>query len=664
MKLRATSLALTLLTVAALAAAGAAASSPEPVRMTNLSVVSAEGEWQADDRFDLVWGQEPADPTYPPVAVDYQLYSPGGAAVGPVVRRAGSLTHMGGLRVPGPGIYTVEAWFEDSAGRFGPRESTTLRFDNSPPPPPRPLSPAGWIGADQPAVLRIGHPDGAPPSGIRGYAFSLDEGGGSYPCIRPTVCTVAETDLANGVGDDEALLGPLPEGTTVARVVAVSGAGVRSSVATAVFKVDATRPMVSLSGVPNGWAAGPVRVRATARDETSGMAAAGPAGPFTGIALDGGAPAVTLGDTGTAVVAGSGLHPVAYFARDAAGNIGFGPTGATNPVLAVVQIDEDAPRVRFAAAQDPSEPERIEATVADPLSGPSPSRGQIAVRAVGSKARFQPLPTTVATGRLRAVWDSDSYPPGKYEFLATGFDAAGNAAVGSDRERGARMILVNPLKTPVRIESGFGGRHLRWLHHTARTVRYGRGVRFGGRLRTMSGAPLADREILVTEYFDAGSGATTRTIRTRTAADGSFTAWLAPGPSRRVVASFAGTKLLSRASGRTTRLSVLAAVRLRASSAVARIGRAPVVFSGQVALGDAAPPRGGLQVELQFRYPGAEWSEFRTVQTDARGHFRYPYSFSDDDSRGVRFQFRAFVAAAADWPYGAAYSRPVFVTGL
>ena len=89
----------------------------------------------------------------------------------------------------------------------------------------------------------------------------------------------------------------------------------------------------------------------------------------------------------------------------------------------MVRIDEDPPRVAFAAAQDPAEPERIEATVGDPLSGPSRGRGSIAVRLAGTRARFEELPTRVAGGRLVARWDSDSYPPGKYEFLATGYDA-------------------------------------------------------------------------------------------------------------------------------------------------------------------------------------------------------------------------------------------------
>jgi hypothetical protein len=93
------------------------------------------------------------------------------------------------------------------------------------------------------------------------------------------------------------------------------------------------------------------------------------------------------------------------------------------------------------------------------------------------------------------------------------------------------------------------------------------------------------------------------------------------------------------------------------------VGGAPIVFSGAVGATGTAGTRKGLPVELQFRYPGAGWSEFRTVETDARGNFRYAYRFSDDDSRGVRFRFRAHVTGREGWPYEPAFSRPVAVTG-
>jgi hypothetical protein len=246
------------------------------------------------------------------------------------------------------------------------------------------------------------------------------------------------------------------------------------------------------------------------------------------------------------------------------------------------------------------------------------------------------------------------------------------------------MVLVNPLKTPTALEAGFGGRVLVWqsckrsrkgrrchrrrvtsfdARPAVRTVPFGHGVRFGGRLKSVYGGPLGGLEVRVTETFAAGATTPQRTTLVRTQPDGTFSLQLLPGPSREVTASFAGTRTLTRASARSVQLGALAAMRLRASAATAKVGGAPVVFSGSVDQTGATRTKKGLPVELQFRYPGAEWSEFRTVEADARGRFRYAYRFSDDDSRGVRFQFRAYVNGREGWPYEPAYSRPIAVLG-
>jgi len=88
------------------------------------------------------------------------------------------------------------------------------------------------------------------------------------------------------------------------------------------------------------------------------------------------------------------------------------------------------------------------------------------------------------------------------------------------------------------------------------------------------------------------------------------------------------------------------------------------VFRGRVAAAPGTIPTEGKSVQLQFRLPGLPWAEFRTVQTDRAGRFRYAYRFSDDDSRGARFQFRAFVPAEDNWPYEPGGSRPVIVRGI
>jgi hypothetical protein len=627
-------------------------------QLTDVRVAGGEDSWHPEPSFRVDWAQVPPPPAQPGALV-YRLFDPSGAPIGDPVRRTNGLGAIERLWVPDrPGAYRAEIWLEDTQGEAGPHAEVTLRYDGTVPSSPEPAAPPGWLAGGEAAELGIGHPPPPlPPSGISGYAISLDRGEPTHPCASPVVCDPAEIDLPGGIADDSISLGALPEGTTWARVVAVSGAGVPSAVASVALRVDASRPELALLGVPDGWARAPVRITAIAADRLSGMTAAGPLGPFTAIALDGGAPALDYGSSSSIWVSGDGVHTVAATARDAAGNVvGDDPGVASSS--ARIAIDATPPSVAFAASQDPREPERIEARVADPLSGPSPSRGEIALRPAGSHGPFLGLPTRRLGDALIAVWDSDAYRRGKYEFLATGYDRAGNAARGSRRVFGGPMVLVNPVKEPARLNAGFGRTGARRLQ-----LRYGRSALFGGRLSRAGGRPLGAQRLTIVESFAPGARRSRRATRVITRANGTFAVHLSPGPSRTVSASFAGTSTLTAAASTGVPLGVRSAISLRTSAARAEIGGAAIAFSGRVASAGAAVAGEGLPVQLQFRCPGSTWSEFRSLRTDARGRFRYAYRFSDDDSRGVRFQFRAAIKAEDGWPYEPAVSRPVIVTG-
>lgn len=604
--------------------------------------IAGGDDWHAERELHFDW--QPLPPPGQPFQSVYRLYDAEGKAVRGEARPLKKMLYPIPIASP-PGVYTLETWLENEAGEHGQHSTATFRFDDAIPPAPTLQPPPGWVLEGEPALLGVGPGPEAPPlSGIRGFMISVND---------------EEADLA---GAGSISLGVLPEGVYSVRAVAVSGSGVASPAKATEVRVDGTPPLLSLQGMPNGWSDNPVQLTVLARDELSGMAATGPLGPSTSIAVDGAAAAWVPGDRASAIVTGSGTHRVEYFARDAAGNVSGGGAGAPVPASTSVRIDEDQPKVAFAATQDPADPERIEASVEDALSGPSPVRGWIEVRQTGTGSRFEQLPTRVAGDRLIARWDSDSYPQGRYEFRAIGFDLAGNAATGTNRSPGGRMVLPSPLKLPVSLEAGFAGK--RTGATSARRVRFGRGVQYGGRLRTVAGAPVAGVEVAVTESFGDGSELQRRTTLARTGVDGRFQVRLAPGPNRQVAAVFAGNRTLTRAASKEAHLEVPASVRLRASAATARVGGAPVVFSGRVIRkGAAAAAVTGLPVELQFRFRGGRWSGFRTVETDARGRFRYPYRFSDDDSRGVRFQFRAYVKGREGWPFGPSASRPVLVTG-
>jgi hypothetical protein len=659
----------------------ASADLAEQLQPLHLRVADGEVVWHADNEFQLNWDPPPvAAQGFPVTAVDYRIRNSAGAVVAPEVHLPWDIAKIAGVRVPSPGIYIVDVWLEGPGRQRGPSASATLRFDDVRPGAAQPLSPSGWFAGNEASFVAVGNPLGPQPlSGIRGYAVSVDRSDDYGLCGGRDRCSLAETESPGGSDGDRLALGMLPEGGHVVRVVAVSGAGTRSAETRSVtVRVDASRPAVALAGVPRDWANGPVRLTAKATDSLSGMVAGGPSGPYTAISVDGSVPKAELGDSATAIVNGEGSHSVTSYARDAAGNV-----DPEAPFQATVRIDEGPPQVAFANSQDRADPERIEAYVSDSRSGPDPTRGSIELRLAGSRQPFAALPTVVASGVLVARWNSDASAAGTYEFRATAYDAAGNSTSSERRRNGARLVLMNPLKTQTKISAGFGGRHLVWqrcarregqrrCHRqeieafenrpTSRAVPYGRGISYAGRLTSVAGAPLGGLPVEVIETFVAGDSPQ-RTTTVETAADGTFLARLAPGPSRRVDVAFAGDHTLSRVSGTPVRLRVLGGVRMHASSGSARIGGAPVVFRGRVGdLGAPIPP-GGRPVELQFRFPGSEWSEFRTVQTDARGRFHYPYSFSDDDSRGIQFQFRAYAPALDDWPYEPAFSRPVFVTG-
>jgi hypothetical protein len=636
-----------------------------PPRPADLRVVGGTEVWHPENRFSLSW-TTPAPGIPALTTTRYRIRDPRGATIGE--SRLGWIADgIGPLIVPAtPGAYSAEVWFEDAGGEQGPPATVSLRFDDVRPAPVEPQPVAGWVGRTAfPLRVRLGHPPGPLPlSGIHGYAIAINAAPGGIVCSAADRCSDAETTLRNGVTGDELEIGTLPEGTSYLHAVAVSGSGMKSATAgQTVLRADTTDPVTQLTGLPSGWTSRTVRLTASATDTGSGMQrdGRGPA-PFTAIQVDGGAPAIGSGGTVTAGVVDEGIHRIAYYARDLAGNVNDG--AETNgiadraPLTAFVRIDRTPPSVAFSNAEDPRDPELLRVRIADRLAGPDPSRGWIGVRLAGSGDRFEALPATPgAPGELRSHWDSEAFSVGNYEFRALGYDAAGNVAATTRRLNGGSMVLSNPLKATATLRAGFRG------HGSRRTVPFGRRVLLSGRLITGRSSPLGGVPVRVVEHFAPGAHLGVHTSTVTTAPNGAFSIRTDPGPSRTIAIGFDGSPTLTRSAARSLQLGVLGRVRLWASAGVATVGGAPLIFRGQLIAAPGEIPPEGRSIELQFRLPGLPWAEFRTVQTDSRGRFRYAYRFSDDDSRGARFQFRAFAPAQEDWPYEPAGSRPVLVQG-
>lgn len=644
------------------AASPAVASPPRPA---DLRVVGGTDVWHAENRFSLDWtSPAPASPAL--TATHYRVRNPQGTAIdeGQLDRSSDGITP---LIVPAtPGTYSAEVWFEDAGGALGPAAIVPLHFDNVRPAASEPQPVAGWVGRTAfPLRVQLGHPSGPLPiSGIRGYAVAIDAAPGGSACAAPDRCSDAETTLRGGIDGDKLEVGALPEGASYLHAVAVSGSGMKSVAgAGTVLRTDTTDPVTQLVGLPPGWTNRAVQLTASATDTGSGMGRGGEGPvPFTAIQVDGGAPAIGLGGTVSANVVDEGVHRIAYYARDLAGNVNDGATinGIANraPRTVFVRIDRTPPSVAFANAEDPHDPELLRVRIGDGLAGPDPSRGSIGVRRGGSADRFALLPAIPGgPGELRARWDSDAFPTGNYEFRATAYDAAGNVATTTRRLNGGPMVLSNPLKAPTTLRASFR------RHGSLRTVPYGRGVLLSGRLVMGRSSALGGMPVRVVERFAAGAHLASQASTVTTAANGTFSIRTGPGPSRTISIGFEGSPTLARSTARTLELGVRSRVHLGASAGVAKVGGAPLVFHGRLAAAPGEIPAGGRSIELQFRLPGLPWAEFRTVQTDSHGRFRYAYRFSDDDSRGARFQFRAFAPTQEGGPYEPGGSPPVLVRG-
>ncbi len=320
------------------------------------------------------------------------------------------------------------------------------------------------------------------------------------------------------------------------------------------------------------------------------------------------------------------------------------------PGRLVLRVDKTSPATRLAGvpAGWTAEPTSLTAVSSDGGSGMRPAPGglppytAIAVDGGAPIAATGPSVSTtlIAEGVHHVACSSGSAAP-------CALTKRGRGGVRSIRTVATAAAVLPPVPTL-----------------PDQTVRFGESARLHGRLLTAAGRPLGPLPVRVVERFAGGADPPVRVSTVTSGADGGFALRLAPGPSREVTAAFDGTAALARSASAAAALGVRSSVRLRASSKLARIGGAPLVFRGRVAAAPGTIPVEGKSVQLQFRLAGLPWSEFRTIQTDRRGRFRYAYRFSDDDSRGVRFRFRAYAPAQGGWPYEPAGSNPVAVRGL
>ena len=343
---------------------------------------------------------------------------------GPVVRD----------RPPGPGPpgdYTAEVWLEDALG--GRAHTRPSRFASTT--PARPSAAArqpGWLGrADFPYPIRIEHPQAPLPRLGDPRLRDLGRRIARRPALRRPEPVHGDRDRP--AGRDRRRLDArspnFPRETSHVHVVAVSGSGMqldRDRRHGASRRQD--RSGDAAERRPGCWTNHAFTVTASAADADSGMAGGGR----------------VHRDQGRRRPAHRGRRRLGERDRDRRRRPSHRPlrpgcgrqrqrwrdAQRSSQPRARRRDRRDRPgaaQVAFLAAQRPRRPGADPRPGDRPAGRPERRRGSIGVRAAGSGDRFQPLPTQVLADGLRARWDSEAYPPGRYEFRATGYDAAGNA---------------------------------------------------------------------------------------------------------------------------------------------------------------------------------------------------------------------------------------------
>jgi hypothetical protein len=309
-----------------------------------------------------------------------------------------------------------------------------------------------------------------------------------------------------------------------------------------------------------------------------------------------------------------------------------------------VLVDNRPPLLAFADSQEARNPELVRVSASDAGSGLD--AGAISFRPVGGST-WTPVETVVKQDELSAYIDSTSVPAGDYEFMATASDVAGNSSSTTNRSDGQPMVLSFPLKAGTRLSA-----HLVPGGERRETVAYGRDSKVSGRLLNASGKPIAREKVKVVEHFAAGALIDKRVRVLRTDRGGFFGERIPAGPSRTIVASYAGSKRYMNDAARAGRLVVRSKAGLRTSRHRVKEGHS-VVFKGIVRHKGARIPPGGKLVELQVR-DGRFWNTVRQAfYTKPDGRYRLRYRFRADYTRNAKFHFRVKIVREQGWPYRA-----------
>lgn len=533
------------------------------------------------------------------------------------------------VNVPARGLYKARVQVADGAGNNSPwSEWVTFKYDDEAPgtadlPRNTQVEHNGWINTttaiDFPQAVRMAVGQAIPAyAGIKGYSVTIQKPGDA--AADPDSDLGDSTDIeVTGSGPAATLvLGDVPEGKTIVKARAISGAGKAAvGFATIELRADRRAPDVAISpdaagatytdGVVHTITGTDAEAPAPAlADGKSGMEAGGSdkpeeAGGYILAVVDGGTPVKTRGPVATSSSA-NGQHVLAYSAVDVAGN-----QSTVKQLGFTVSGDQDGDGIPDTSDQCPTVP------------GPAPS-GCPASNSVNSSSVVVEKSTDAAMNgaskngadALEGAKITDLYFVQKRKDEMLRQRACVKKAGKSSKRRAA--CKVGDL--------------------TTLTALYGRRASIRGTLVDSTGAPIVGARVQVLEspkgrgigQIDKGG------VRTR--ADGTFRYTVAQNATSRSI-QFIYRPYLGR--------DLTADKKLASLSIKAKVKATFRVNAGVVRFGGVALP-GRQLVQIQGRSAGSSWQTIQTVRSSTTGKFRGSYRLKQRTGREI--QLRARVVAA------------------
>ncbi|HEY5189551.1 MAG TPA: hypothetical protein VII87_10990, partial [Solirubrobacteraceae bacterium] len=463
---------------------------------------------------------------------------------------------------------------------------------------------------------------GNSPSGLCGIVASID--GTQLPGAISSRDPSVWHQCAAPAVDDLVRTATLSDGTHAVQIGALDAAG-EGVVNTKTVDVDNAVPTVSLSG--------PSDAPSTAGTQyVTAAAAAGPSGvDRIACSMDGGASQWTAGSTARVAVSGIGDHVVSCYAQnnalDANGN-----RGTSTPESFAVKIGVPTVMgISFSRLVDRLQCHRVRERVTVPSRWVTVRWHHHLIR-VRTKRRTKVLrivkchPRTVQRERVVTV---------------------------TVRRHGHRVRILRRQKVRVIVIPHTD-------HRAISVVAHGRSTTVSGWLGTYDGTAIGGQTIQVLTAPDDGRELFTPAATATTAADGSWTVTLPPGPSRLVEAQYGGSPLAEASLSGLAREVVPANVQL--------LGVTPsrVPWGGTVRLtgwlrGGYLPPGGAL---LRLRIGlGSSYTTYGVHEhVGGDGRFTTTYTFGAGDPAAHRsFWFQVATLPMGNYPYAAANSRRISV---